>query len=1089
MRETMPLEKWEGLRILEGKAFLEEGRKAVYDFPHTMDMRKYDELAFFIEAVQEDFWLETVLYPLSSGRPEFIESTRACVWIAPGTERVAVPMELFDHSELVSAHMRYIDRIELAAGRGRRPEERREGSEAWEGLPEIKEIRLCTRGDFRVSVEETRSGTGEAGEMLSYGVILENEADFRRYVTVGRHRLGRESMVFAFPDRVLLEPGETKRIEVTATVPETMPRGGWEKAVLEWMADGRGDTLHRTVLYGARGRQHPYLLHTKKGWRDLKDALSKDGELGRAFEREYAEAAEAWQPPKPHGGGYVYESSSQDGFLKTGIAWKLTGKGRYLAKVLKYVRGLLDQEKGYFATGRTYFQFAESKKEYEKGDFPEHHACSAGWVQEAEFMIKLAFVYDLIWDCGEVDRGMRAGLERLMRSYMAFESWRLTDGDGNNFQLAEATAGLFFACLLQDQPLTERFLRGTNGLYELMGAVFSDDGSYFEGAAGYMRLAAEILLQAAVALENLEMNFKDVYVPASFDKNVIHAPWALREGTGRDGRPFLGMSFARDEAVERPARRLRDYMDMLRRMLNPWGILFSSNDSNEQDFSVIMETAAYVYRDPRYLVGKGGSLLYGPHMLGERGGILRGSRISKEQKDNICGSQMFGEQGRALGFPALEEPEELAQGEERSGILQDLDIGAKTAAWEGESLLNHGNGFAILRGEGTAQAVLKFGQHGGYHGHFDRLSLLSFMKGNRTFHNNEYAWYGYDSFLFKMWVQTSMAHNMTVVDGRMQKPSPCQCVYYADHERVRAKKGFKGGALAGSVVGADGREGHGTKEGTAEGGGPKETFSAVCAQTVTEWMDPPYGGQTPYLQSFPEEKCAGEGRSVLSPEHKRRQGEIGEYSEPVFQRRLLILFHGYCIVWDYLEGQRRHRYDCLYHPMGSFENEEGIEFHEAGRFSADPFGAGQFVMNCHSGEAQGTLCLRFHRAQARVNGNDIIDYLPETAVWRVWPRTGDVTVGRYPQRGDTFTEENQKATEGYLAEPLKKVVSFSAQGERAGFITLLESGDDRIGRIKSVECRRFDCILITEESGESFRISARGMEDREGRISVEISVA
>ena len=1055
MREIMLLEKWEGLRVFEERAFLGEGRKGVYDFPHTADLRRYDEIAFFIGAVQEDLWLEAVLYPVSSGRPEFIESTRACVWIAPGTERVTVPFELFDYSELVSAHMRYIDKIEIAVRRGGKSQVGPDCRKVWEERPEtkwdqpeegqnpsgggeaeleIREILLCRRGDFHVSVEETPSRTGEAKEKLSYGIILENETDFWRYVTVGMHRLGRENMAFEFPDRVLLETGERKRIEVTAIVPETMPRGGVEKAVLEWMADGRGDMLRRTVLYGARRRRHPYLLHTEKGLEYLAEALERDCELRQTFRREYAQTAEAWQPPEPCGGGYVYESSTQDGFLRTGIAWKLSGKEEYLGKILKYIRGLLDEEKGYFATGRTYFQFAESKKEYEKGDFPEHHACSAGWVQEAEFMIKLAFVYDLVWDCREVGQEMRDGLERLMRSYMAFESWRLTDGDGNNFQLAEATAGLFFAGLLQDHPLTERFLSGTNGLYELTGAVFADDGSYFEGATGYMRLAAEILLQAAVALENMEMNFKELYVPASYDKNIIHAPWAVREGASGKGRPFLGMSFARDRAVERPMRRLRDYLDMLRRMLNPWGILFSANDSNEQDFSVIMETAAYVYQDPSYLAGKGGSILYGPHMLESRsGGYLR--------KD---------------GLP---------------NTLQDLDRYG--------SILNYGNGFGILRENGEkepVQAVLKFGQHGGYHGHFDRLSLMSFMRGNRTFHNNEYAWYGYDSFLFKMWVQTSMAHNMTVVDCRMQKPSFCRCIYYADHERVDGEKGFRA---------YGGRKEDRIERGGADIGRPQEMFSAVCAQTVTEWIDPPYGGQTPYLPIFPEEKCAREGRYILPAECGRRQGEIGEYSEPVFQRRLLILFHGYCILWDYLEGGGRHRYDCLYHPMGSFENEEGLVFQQRARFSEDPFGAGQFIMNCHSVRREGILCLRFHGAQARVNGKDIVDNLPETAVWRIWPQTGNVTIGRYPQRGDTFTEENRKASEGYLKEPLKKVVSFSTEGERAGFITLLESGE-RTGRIKSVECDSFDSILITEDSGESWKVSARGLENRDDEIFVKI---
>ena len=44
----------------------------------------------------------------------------------------------------------------------------------------------------------------------------------------------------------------------------------------------------------------------------------------------------------------------------------------------------------------------------------------------------------------------------------------------------------------------------------MIGTVFSDDGSYFEGATNYVRLAAEILLHCANACENYGLNLKDV---------------------------------------------------------------------------------------------------------------------------------------------------------------------------------------------------------------------------------------------------------------------------------------------------------------------------------------------------------------------------------------------------------------------------------------------------------------------------------------------------------------------------------------------------------------------------------------------------
>ena len=191
------------------------------------------------------------------------------------------------------------------------------------------------------------------------------------------------------------------------------------------------------------------------------------------------------------------------------------------------------------------------------------------------------------------------------------------------------------------------------------------------------------------------------------------------------------------------------------------------------------------------------------------------------------------------------------------------------------------------------------------------------------------------------------------------------------------------------------------------------------------------------------------------------------------------------VVWDYLEGQGEHRYDCLYHPVGRFERKEGIAFSRRERFSEDPFGAGQFIQNCYTAQMAGTVCLQFQEAQPRVNGNEILDNLPETALWRIWPRCSEVTIGRYPQGGGTFTEENRKAAARYLEEPLKKTVSFSQSGRSAEFITLLEAGETT-GRVRSVSCESFHSILIQEADGKAWRFTVTGMEEPAGRIVVSV---
>ncbi len=47
------------------------------------------------------------------------------------------------------------------------------------------------------------------------------------------------------------------------------------------------------------------------------------------------------------------------------------------------------------------------------------------------------------------------------------------------------------------------------------------------------------------------------------------------------------------------------------------------------------------------------------------------------------------------------------------------------------------------------------------------------MRQGRSFYNPETSWFGYASYMYKWWVQTSLSHNMVVVDAKMQEPAEC----------------------------------------------------------------------------------------------------------------------------------------------------------------------------------------------------------------------------------------------------------------------------------------------------------------------------
>lgn len=997
-----------------------------YALPDVMDISDQEGICLEVTLLKEGTAeLEIALCPLAIARPEFFPAATARVRVMGlGRHHLKIPFGQFDFRQMVRAFLNYMDSICVRLSFG---------------VPVmLHKMGAGIMGDFCVRAKHPAAAV-TAGEWAEYQVIIANDSDRKRLVNVTQCKYGKECLPVEYEPYVLLGAKERKEYVIKVFMTGDIPAGGLEKSQFLFVPDGDGAKARKLMFLTVGKRKHPYLTLSQNKWQERRGAIMVNPQLYRAFDEKYGRLAREWEvPAASEREEYVYPAYIQNALFASAVAFQVIGGEAYREKVLLFFAGLTDEKKGYLATKKSYFEFIETAGEYARGDFKVRCAQDAGWVQEAEFFNRVALCYDLLFESFSAEEHRK--IKACLQNYMEFAAWRLTDGDGNNFQIAESAAGLLCAMVLQEQNMVERFLYGYNGIFDLLSAVLLDDGMYFEEASGYVRLAGELFFDIANAAENYGVSVKDVKIPASFDRNILHAPWAMRESWAEDGKPFLGMSFSRFEEFRAPAKCMKDYFDTTAKLLDAHGRMFAVNDSNEQDFTGLYQRAYYLYGEEHYrTIGEQAKM---PEVLFVREGQVMEGAQAVQEGQAVQGAQAA-QEGQAV---------QGAQAAQKGQAVQERRLAEKTgsvhsACGRMPSLLLPGAGFGILR-EVDAQAVLKFGVHGGYHGHFDRLSLASFFHGGKTFHNNEYAWYGYGSFLFKMWVQTSLAHNMVVVDGRMQKPSPCRCIFYEPEGKV-----FCG-------------ENCTTMQ---------DTFRAVCAETTTEWIDPPYGGQTPYPFSFPEEKCAKEGRLILMPDTPRKQGEIGEYSEPIFQRRLLILFHGYCIVWDYLAGQQEHRYDCLYHPMGRFDNEDGFIFTTTRRFVENPFGAGQFITNCHTVKVQGAVCLRFHDAPARVNPNDIMDFTPENTVWRAWPASGAVTVARYPQRSDHFTEEEFKETANFLQKPLKKTVSFTVKGKTAEFITILEAGE-KTGKVKSVCCKDFSSLLITENTGEEWEISVTGME-------------
>jgi hypothetical protein len=154
--------------------------------------------------------------------------------------------------------------------------------------------------------------------------------------------------------------------------------------------------------------------------------------------------------------------------------------------------------------------------------------------------------------------------------------------------------------------------------------------------------------------------------------------------------------------------------------------------------------------------------------------------------------------------------------------------------------------------------------------------------------------------MYKWWVQTSMASNMVVVDGKMQEPKECRTLLYHS--------------------------------------GPM--LNVIAAETDARWSNPPYFGG--YAQI--EKVKSGDAPYVPVPDSHPNVSDVTDFTEPVRQRRLILVTDDYVLLADDLKSDKPHTFDNLMHLRGAtLPSLEGA-VHQA-QFDVNPLSSGQFITN------------------------------------------------------------------------------------------------------------------------------------------------
>ncbi|MEI6865612.1 heparinase II/III family protein [Flavicella sp.] len=425
-------------------------------------------------------------------------------------------------------------------------------------------------------------------------------------------------------------------------------------------------------------------------------------------------------------------------------------------------------------------------------------------VHEGNFFLFLAAACDLVFDEETLSDVDRENIENTFRFYLKLNKKHMSGLGIMNHQASANAGAIVSALFLQDIAEVEFLTDAEGGMADQISKGVMADGWWFEGTANYCYLVTQRYTLVAQAFQNYGWDLYHRRFPVKFKSKDFDN---VKEG-------FAGMKFDNWGPTGSNTRGLEDMVSPYIPFMDENAYVVASNDSNLKEPNEFYEFAyrAYKNNDLAWV-------------------------ISKSKRDS-WGSLMYG----VAELPKVDDPRT-------------------------DSALASNVGLVALRSQGKhqepknqIQAFFKFGTHGGWHGHFDRASMVGLGRNGHKYFGTEMVWYGYGNPGYKECVQTSATHNMIIVDELQQEAVPSKQTLF-----------YKGDMMQVTVVETNARW-----------------------KKIPKWNAekfPPWD-ETSYDANF----------------------------QPVLQKRLSILTDDYMVIADFMKSNKKHDYDWLIHPVGLQSN-------------------------------------------------------------------------------------------------------------------------------------------------------------------------
>lgn len=741
------------------------------------------------------------------------------------------------------------------------------------------------------------------------------------------------------------------KFAIRLTVQDNMVSGGHENTRIR--VTGRnvyGTFSQELVLKTLCALQHPYIYHDREGWKKVMDKIKAYSIYEMSY-REYIETAEQWEVHATAAGkDYCYETCEETNTMSAAYAYALTGDEKYARKLVAFFRNFTDEETGYPARLK---------------------GCSQSYVQEGHFFQHLAIPFDIIYDSECLTQADRDAVEKTFRLYMEQLDKHIRSGKISNWLISEIVGAFYCALAIQDMDRTLRFLFGSGGLIEQFRHGVFNDGWWHECSVGYNTWVSSMMIHAAHAM--LPFGYNLIYthfqIPYNKEVSAIYA--------GNVPKILSGMYNQKWGGNTKNYVCIKDMFDAVPTFLDYRGVLFGIADSDEKKLSGVHFGSTYdlayaYYQDPHYI-----------------------PVIMQSRPDPIFGNPELLETVQVMVDKNVNNanPSERIQLTKTKSNRQECLLGTDGSEQYCHNAYSDNIGIVMLRSrkEGRRpreqiQAVLRYGSHGGAHGHFDVTNLLSVIRYGRSFYNPENCWWGYAHFMYKFYVQCSLTKNMVVVDDKMQIPADSRRIVF--HEE---------NACICEGESTDGRE----------------RLQAAGVEIRTQWAYPPYGGMVYYQDGQTNTKEELRKRCqmnycylpIVEGEGSPVYGEMSGYTEEILQRRVMVVTDDYIVLFDYLQGNDEHIFDSLMQIKG-FQGITGdsvvCERHTE-QFDANPVSDAQFITDCNWYCADGVTKAHFETLFTEEDAGeqqrcDRSNYnepgLLKMDVYTAWPPRTEQIVGR-----------------------------------------------------------------------------------------------